>query len=460
MMLEGYTVQPPQSTLIGDIEIQDENANQEVKNVLYQGVQKGIKRLEKRQRRVALGDVTSQKANKIHNAIHNKFHQTKNNFEIENIRSSALVKEQQRDLRDEDSDYFLIDSSEGSSTDDEQVNEDAIDDLLSRRVNDQQIQADEVYEDFDGEMQDVIEEDVDSQIEPLSPINNDEIQTELDRAFEKYFRSVPNPLDDDTHDVVMVVEYASDIFYYLRELEVKYRPNPYYMQNQVELTWPFRRTMIDWLVQLHFRFQLLPETLYLTINIVDRFLSKKTVTLNRFQLVGVSALFIAAKFEEINCPTLDDLVYMLENTYTRDDIIRAEQYMIDTLEFEIGWPGPMPFLRRISKADDYDFEPRTLAKYLLETTIVEPKLVAAAPSWLAAGAYFLSRTILGSNDWSLKHVFYSGYTSSQIIPLASLILENCKNASRRHHSIWKKYFDQKHYRCSQIVEEWIVSTEA
>lgn len=371
-----------------------------------------------------------------------------------------MVKEQQRDVRDEDSDYFLIDSSEGSSTDDEQVNEDAIDDLLSRRVNDQQIQADEVYEDFDGEMQDVIEEDVDSQIEPLSPINNDEIQTELDRAFEKYFRSVPNPLDDDTHDVVMVVEYASDIFYYLRELEVKYRPNPYYMQNQVELTWPFRRTMIDWLVQLHFRFQLLPETLYLTINIVDRFLSKKTVTLNRFQLVGVSALFIAAKFEEINCPTLDDLVYMLENTYTRDDIIRAEQYMIDTLEFEIGWPGPMPFLRRISKADDYDFEPRTLAKYLLETTIVEPKLVAAAPSWLAAGAYFLSRTILGSNDWSLKHVFYSGYTSSQIIPLASLILENCKNASRRHHSIWKKYFDQKHYRCSQIVEEWIVSTEA
>lgn len=245
MMLEGYTVQPPQSTLIGDIEIQDENANQEVKNVLYQGVQKGIKRLEKRQRRVALGDVTSQKANKIHNAIHNKFHQTKNNFEIENIRSSALVKEQQRDVRHEDSDYFLIDSSEGSSTDDEQVNEDAIDDLLSRRVNDQQIQADEVYEDFDGEMQDVIEEDVDSQIEPLSPINNDEIQTELDRAFEKYFRSVPNPLDDDTHDVVMVVEYASDIFYYLRELEVKYRPNPYYMQNQVELTWPFRRTMID-----------------------------------------------------------------------------------------------------------------------------------------------------------------------------------------------------------------------
>ncbi|CAI4046400.1 B-type cyclin CLB4 SKDI_12G2440 [Saccharomyces kudriavzevii IFO 1802] len=456
-MFDGRTVQLSRSTLRDGIEVLNESRDQEIENELNREVHKGIGRPEKIQGRVALGDVTSQKANKIHNAIQNKFHQAKNGFDKENIQTSVQPKEQKYTVDDE-SDDFLIDSFEDS--DGEQGNEYDIDDLLTQRIEDQQLQNGELYEDSDGEMQNATEEEDYVVVEPLSPVNNDEIQYELDKAFEKYFQSVPDPLDDDTHDVVMVLEYASDIFYYLRELEVKYRPNPYYMQNQVEITWPYRQTMIDWLVQLHSRFQLLPETLYLTINIVDRFLSKKTVTLNRFQLVGVSALFIAAKFEEINCPTLDDLVYMLDNTYNRDDIIKAEQYMIDTLEFEIGWPGPMPFLRRISKADDYDFEPRTLAKYLLETTIIEPRLVAAAPSWLAAGAYFLSRIVLGSNDWSLKHVFYSGYTSQQIIPLASLILENCRSASRRHHSIWKKYFDQRHYRCSQIVEEWIVSTEA
>ncbi|CAI1587133.1 hypothetical protein SEUBUCD646_0L02680 [Saccharomyces eubayanus] len=454
-MFDGRTVQPPRSTLTDGSDILNENTDQEAENLLYHEFQKSTKGPERRQGRVALGDVTSQKANRIHNAIKNKFHQARNGFDKENIQSTLLKQEYTGDNEDED---FILDSCEDSSTD--EGNKYDIDDLLTQRVKNQQLQTSQMYEDSDGEMIETTEEDEDSVLEPLSPINNDEIQNELDKAFEKYFQSVPDPLDDDTHDVVMVVEYASEIFYYLKELEVKYRPNPYYMQNQVELTWPFRRTMIDWLVQLHFRFQLLPETLYLTINIVDRFLSKKTVTLNRFQLVGVSALFIAAKFEEINCPTLDDLVYMLENTYNRDDIIKAEQYMIDTLEFEIGWPGPMPFLRRISKADDYDFEQRTLAKYLLETTIVEPRLVAAAPSWLAAGAYFLSKIILGSNDWSLKHVFYSGYTSDQIISLASLILENCKSASRRHHSIWKKYSDQRHYRCSQIVEEWIVSKES
>ena len=237
-------VQPSRSTLAGGIEILEENADQEVENVLYRGTQKGMKRLEKRQRRVALGDVTSQKANKIHNAIHNKFHLTRNYFDKENIHSPAIQKEQ-KNTGDDERNCLLVDSSDDSFTDEEQGDEYDIDDLLSRRIKDQQLQTSEVYEDSDGEMQEASEEDVENAVEPLSPINNDEIQNELDKAFEKYFQSVPNPLDDDTNDVVMVVEYASDIFYYLRELEVKYRPNPYYMQNQIELTWPFRRTMID-----------------------------------------------------------------------------------------------------------------------------------------------------------------------------------------------------------------------
>ena len=68
--------------------------------------------------------------------------------------------------------------------------------------------------------------------------------------------------------------------------------------------------------------------------------------------------------------------------------------MINTLNFEFGWPGPMSFLRRVSKADDYEYDTRTVAKYLLETSIMEPELVAAPPSWLAAGAYYLSKIII------------------------------------------------------------------
>ena len=148
-----------------------------------------------------------------------------------------------------------------------------------------------------------------------------------------------------------------------------------------------------------------------------------------------------------------------DNSYTKDELLKAERYMINTLKFELGWPGPMSFLRRVSKADDYEYDIRTLAKYLLETTIMDSRLVSAQPSWLAAGAYYLSRVILGFNNWTEHHVFYSGYTAEQLFPLATVILENCRHASKRHQAIFEKYSERRHRRSSQVVARWIALAE-
>ena len=306
-----------------------------------------------------------------------------------------------------------------------------------------------------------VEEDDNNDIlkEPLQPKSDDLIKQMIEESYRKYYRPTPDPMDEDTYDVVMVSELSNDIFDYMKQLEEKYRPDPNYMHYQPNLKWSYRRILMDWIIEVHQRFHLLPETLYLTINIIDRFLSKSTIILDKFQLVGISALFIACKYEEINCPTLKEITYMLDGAYDRDDIIEAEKYIIDTLEFEIGWPGPMSFLRRISKADDYEYDIRTLAKYLLESTIMDSKLVSAQPSWLAAGAYFLSRVILGYNSWSQKHIYYSGYTQQQLIPLASLIIDNCKDAPAHHNAIYEKYSHHRFGSCSQIVENWITITE-
>ena len=290
---------------------------------------------------------------------------------------------------------------------------------------------------------------------PLYPKVDEESQRQLEAAFQQYFSPQPNLDDEDTFDPVMVVEYSRDIFKYMNDLELKYRPHSNYMKFQTDLRWSYRSVLINWIVEVHEHFQLLPETLYLTINIMDRFLSKKIVTLNRFQLVGATALFIAAKYEEVNCPTLKDMLYILDNQFTMDEIVVAERYMIDTLNFELGWPGPMSFLRRLSKADDYDYDIRTLAKYFLESTIVDPRLLAAPPSWLAAGAYFLSKIILDDEDWSLKHVYYSGFTRKQLIPLVNAIVENCRDARNRLPSIRKKYSSTDYCCCAQKFEKWL-----
>jgi hypothetical protein len=171
------------------------------------------------------------------------------------------------------------------------------------------------------------------------------------------------------------------------------------MDIQTELQWSMRSVLMDWLIQVHGRFNLLPETLFLAVNYIDRFLSHKIVSLGKLQLVGATALLVAAKYEEINCPSLQEIRYMVDGGYSNDEIMKAERFMLSMLGFELGWPGPMSFLRRVSKADDYDIETRTLAKYFLEVSIMDERFVGTPCSYIAAGAHCLSRFLLKKGEW-------------------------------------------------------------
>lgn len=294
---------------------------------------------------------------------------------------------------------------------------------------------------------------------PMEPKWSRAIFNELQYVMRRMTRSTLDENDEDTYDVTMVAEYAPEIFNYMHELEHRLVPDPYYMDSQDELKWEMRSVLIDWVVQVHSRFNLLPETLFLTVNYIDRFLSKRKVSLLRFQLVGAVALFIAAKYEEINCPTVQEVAYMADNAYLVEDFLKAERFMIDVLEFDMGWPGPMSFLRRTSKADDYDYETRTLAKYFLEITIMDSRFVAAQPSWLAAGAHYLLRKLLGRGPWTEAHVFYSGYTETQLQPLAEVLLHNCRSAETNHKAIFDKYLERRYRRSSTFVQDYFDNVE-
>ncbi|KAH3674603.1 hypothetical protein WICMUC_003149 [Wickerhamomyces mucosus] len=309
------------------------------------------------------------------------------------------------------------------------------------------------------EEEDEDEDDEDAMPDPMMPIINSDISRELATVNKMFYSEQLDEQDEDTYDISMVADYSPEIFNYLHSLEMRMRPNPNYMKSQSDLKWNMRGILVDWLVQVHSRFNLLPETLFLTINYIDRFLSKRKVSLSRFQLVGAVALFIAAKVEEINCPSVQEIAYMVDHAYTIEDILRAERFMIDVLEFEMGWPGPMSFLRRTSKADDYDFETRTLAKYFLELTIMDYRFIGSPPSWLAAGAHFLSRIVLGRGNWSSRHAYYSGYTTEQLKPLAYAIVEACRNPEEHHKSIFEKYQERRFRRSSSYVQEWLHSNE-
>ncbi len=82
-----------------------------------------------------------------------------------------------------------------------------------------------------------------------------------------------------------------------------------------------RSILIDWLIEVHLKFKLVPETLFLTVNLIDRYLQHKQVTRQKLQLVGVTAMLIASKYEEIYAPIVKDFVYITDNAYTKEEIL-------------------------------------------------------------------------------------------------------------------------------------------
>jgi hypothetical protein len=205
--------------------------------------------------------------------------------------------------------------------------------------------------------------------------------------------------NEDMDDPLMVSEYVVEIFEYLKELEVSTMANPDYMDNQGELEWKMRGILVDWLLEVHTRFRLLPETLFLAVNIIDRFLSTKIVQLDRLQLVGVTAMFIASKYEEVLSPHVQNFRHVADDGFTEEEILSAERFVLSALNYDLSYPNPMNFLRRISKADNYDIQTRTLGKYLLEIGCLDHRFIGYPPSQIAAAAMYLARLVLERGPW-------------------------------------------------------------
>lgn len=189
-------------------------------------------------------------------------------------------------------------------------------------------------------------------------------------------------------------------------------PNPNYMENQKELAWKMRGILIDWLIQMHSKFRLIPETLFLCINIIDRFLSVRVCSLAKLQLVGATALLLAAKVEEVIAPGIDNIVWHSQNAFDAPDVIKAEKYLLKSIDWDLSYPNPMHFLRRVNKAEGYEQRTRTLAKYLMEVGIIEWRLIGAPPSLLATAAIWLARLMAGYGEWVCSYktpmIFFRG----------------------------------------------------
>jgi len=248
-------------------------------------------------------------------------------------------------------------------------------------------------------------------------------------------------------------EYAQDIFQYYKNREEQFRC-PDYLHSmptgkrrgsigKADITEGMRAILVDWLVEVQESFELNHETLYTAVKLMDLYLSKVFVTKEELQLIGATSCLIACKIDERIPPNLDDFVYVCDDAYSRQEIMAKERDMIETVNYDVGYPLSYRFLRRFGRVCQVTMPVLTLARYILETSLMEYKFnVELSESILAAATLALAMKVsnIDQTKWIGPLKFYSGHDISTIKPvfhaLHQMLFQEAKDSTK---TIRQKY---------------------
>jgi len=253
-------------------------------------------------------------------------------------------------------------------------------------------------------------------------------------------------------DPQYVICYVKEIYNHLRETEEKWCAQTGYLaRTQTDINEKMRAILIDWLVDVHLKFKLLPETLFLTVNLIDRYLEQVPVSRQKLQLVGVSAMLIASKYEEIYPPEVKEFEYVTDRAYKKDEILDMEGKILGCLRFNLTTPSSLRFLERYSMVARLDEKMHNMAKYLLELALVEYKMIKYTPSNIACSAIYLVNKISKKEGWSGVMIKQAKYSETQLRPCAKdpcILLQNAGKSSLQ--AVRRKFASSKYTQASKI----------
>ncbi|WJX55885.1 G2/mitotic-specific cyclin-1 [Trifolium repens] len=264
------------------------------------------------------------------------------------------------------------------------------------------------------------------QIEPMLVGSDQMEEVEMEDIMEEPI------LDIDTSDAdnpLAVTEYIEDLYSYYRKVESTGCVSPNYMAQQFDINERMRAILIDWLIEVHDKFDLMHETLFLTVNLIDRFLEKQSVVRKKLQLVGLVAMLLACKYEEVSVPVVGDLILISDRAYNRKEVLEMEKVMVNTLKFNISVPTAYVFMKRFLKAAQADRKLELLAFFLVELSLVEYAMLKFPPSQLAAAAVYTAQcTIYGVKLWNKTCEWHTNYSEDQLLECSSLMVDFHKKA--------------------------------
>ena len=187
-------------------------------------------------------------------------------------------------------------------------------------------------------------------------------------------------------------EYLNIIYHNLLLEEDKgITPSPDYQKiiSQEEINSHMRSILIDWLIEVHYNFDLNDETLFMTVLIIDRYISFKQIEKSRFQLLGITAMILASKHEEIIIPKIGDFIYLTDNAYNKKDVINMENDILDTFNFDLIFPSAIKFYEYLALNFGFDKKKFLIGKYLMESFMIDLNWVKYRASVIACACCYI-----------------------------------------------------------------------
>jgi cyclin B len=255
----------------------------------------------------------------------------------------------------------------------------------------------------------------------------------------------------DHDNPLCVTQYVNDIYQYWYKVEPETQVSETYMLIQGDINSKMRAILIDWLVEVHLKFKLMPETLFLTTNLIDRFLELKTVTRKNLQLVGVTAMLVASKYEEIWAPEVRDFVYISDRAYTRQQILEMEKQMLNALGFHLTVPTPYQFMNRFFKAAGGDRKFQLYASYAVECALPDYNMLQYPGSTLAAAGVYIAMRGLRTGSWNHVMEAHTRLSEAEVYPCACDMAELMRKAPTASlTAVYKKYSSEKFMKIASL----------
>ena len=263
-------------------------------------------------------------------------------------------------------------------------------------------------------------------------------------------------------------EYIHSSINHFLQIEAKLCPNPDYLMLQNELSSTARSDLFDWIIGMHHNLDMTAECLFFTFNLIDRFLSCRAVSIDKLRLVGIGSFLIAAKYEEVSCPSIETLIDInnssnrgsnddvnnfnenkncnniahnnhnisilhSKNTFTIDEIKKAETYILHVLDCHIEFPSPISFIKIAlseisSKSSSMLFK---ISNYLLERMFLDDSFLRFPGSVKAVSSCLIASKVLETVTYSMKSLVGSNFESvDSCVRLAERRFVNGRNFPR------------------------------